>query len=225
MASDVARYGPDIPTESELKLCGNVEGKRVLELGSGAQASVAFATQGAHAIVVDSSTDRLADLQRQSEQADVRVEVHESDLADLAFVRADSIDLAFSSYAFDHVEDLNRLFRQVHRVLRQEAPLVFSLSHPAYAMIDDQAEEPLVVRRSYFDRNSTAPVDAEGDGGVAAFHRTISELFTGLIRANFRIDTILEPSPASSGPRSAEWHDAFKLVPRTLIIRARKEGI
>ena len=215
MATDVARYGPDIPTEAELKLLGNVEGKRVLELGSGVQASIAFAKQGAHVIIVDSSPERLAALRQRADEGEVRVELHESDLADLAFVRADSIDVAFSSFAFDAVDDLNRVFRQVHRVLRQDCPLVFSVSHPAYAMIDDSAEDPLLVRRSYFERST--------DGEPP--HRTISELFTGLIRSNFRVDTILEPSPASGGPRSGEWHDTFKYVPRTLIIRARKEGI
>jgi len=219
MPADVARYGPDIPTESELKLCGSVEGKRVLELGGAAQASIPFAKQGAHAIAVDWSPERLGALKRRCDEEDVRVELHESDLADLAFVRADSVDLAFSASAFDLVEDLNRVFRQVHRVLRQDAPLVFSVSHPAYAMIDDQAEEPLAVRRSYFDRDSAAP------GGEGPFHRTISELFTGLIRTNFRVDTVLEPSPVPGGPRSSEWRDAFRYVPRTLIIRARKEGI
>ncbi|MCU1450009.1 MAG: Methyltransferase domain [Acidimicrobiales bacterium] len=218
MAVDVARYGPDIPTETELRLCGNVEAKRVLELGLGAQGGIAFAKQGALAIGVDSSADRVAEMKRRCEEESVKVELHESDLADLAFVRADSIDVAFSSYAFDRVDDLNRVFRQVHRVLRQDAPLVFSVAHPAYAMIDDQATEPLVVRRSYFDHKRP-----EGEG--AEFHRTISDLFTGLTRANFRVDTLLEPEPASSGPRSSEWHDTFKFVPRTLIIRARKEGI
>jgi ubiquinone/menaquinone biosynthesis C-methylase UbiE len=215
MAADVARYGPDIPTEAELKLCGNLEGKRVLELGGGAQAAIAFAKQGAHAIAVDSSSERLSVLRDRADAEEVKIELHESDLADIAFVRADSIDLAFSSYAFDDVDDLNRVFRQVHRVLRQDAALVFSMSHPAYAMIDDSAEDPLLVRRSYFERST--------DGEKP--HRTISELFTGLTRANFRVDIILEPSPAPSGPRSSEWRDAFKYVPRTLIVRARKEGI
>src|SRR5437763_12394291 len=215
MATDVARYGPDIPTEAELKLLGNVEGKRVLELGSSAQGAIAFAKQGAHAITVDSSPERLAALRRNAADAEVKVELHESDLADIAFVRADSIDLAFSSYAFDAVDDLNRVFRQVHRVLRQDCPLVFSVSHPAYAMIDDTAEDPLLVRRSYFERST--------DGEKP--HRTISELFTGLMRANFRVDTVLEPAPAQGGPRSSEWRDTFKYVPRTLILRARKEGI
>jgi len=215
MAVDVARYGPDIPTEAELKLLGNLEGKRVLELGGAAQTVIAFAKQGAHAIAVDSSGERLAELRRCADEEEVKVELHESDLADIAFVRADSIDLAFSSYAFDQVDDLNRVFRQVHRVLRQDCPLVFSVSHPAYAMIDDSAEDPLLVRRSYFERS------ADGEKP----HRTISELFTGLTRANFRVDIILEPGPASGGPRSGEWKDTFKYVPRTLIVRARKEGI
>jgi ubiquinone/menaquinone biosynthesis C-methylase UbiE len=203
MATDVARYGPDIPTEGELRLCGNVEGKRVLELGVGAMAAIAFAKQGGHTIAVDSSEERLAEMRRRITEEEVKVELHESDLADLAFVRADSIDVAFSSYAFDGVDDLNRVFRQVHRVLRQDAPLVFSVAHPAYAMIDDQAEEPLVVRRSYFDHKRP-------EGEATEFHRTISDLFTGLTRANFRVDTVLEPEPASSGPRSSEWHDTFK---------------
>jgi ubiquinone/menaquinone biosynthesis C-methylase UbiE len=220
MAPEVARYGPDIPTEAELRLCGNVEGRRVLELGLAAEASIAFAQQGAHTIGVDSSGERLTEFRRKCDEADVKVELHESDLADLAFVRADSIDLAFSSYAFDSVEDLNRVFRQVHRVLRQEMVLVFSVAHPAYAMIDDQSEEPLLVRRSYFDHRQ--PDEA---APVPSYHRTVSELFTGLSRANFRVDTILEPEPASGGHRSHEWRDTFKYVPRTLIIRARKEGI
>jgi len=215
MAADVARYGPDIPTEAELRLLGNLEGKRVLELGVAAQASVAFAKQGAHTVAVDTFRERLAALRSRADEEEVKVELHESDLADLAFVRADSIDVAFSAYAFDAVDDLNRVFRQVHRVLRQDCPLAFSVSHPAYSMIDDAAEDPLLVRRSYFQRST--------DGELP--HRTISELFTGLTRSNFRVDTILEPGPANAGPRSPEWRDTFKFVPRTLIIRARKEGI
>src|SRR3954447_23603448 len=109
MAADVARYGPDIPTETELKLLGNVEGKRELELGGGAQAAIAFAKQGAHAIAVDSSPERLAELRRGADEEEVKVELHESDLADIAFVRADSIDLAFSSYAFGDVDLAGRV--------------------------------------------------------------------------------------------------------------------
>ncbi len=224
LPTDVAHYGPDIPTEGELRLLGDLKGKRVLELGcGGAQCSIAFAQQGAIAIGVDFSTEQLAFARRLCDRENVKVELHEGDLADLAFVRAESIDLVFSAYAFGYVEDLNRVFRQVHRVLRVGAPLVFSLPHPAYDMIDDDdPDEPLLVRRSYFERS---PIDYEHNGvAFTDYHHTIADLFTALTRASYRVDQILEPEPLPSGPRSPHWRETFRYVPRTVIFRARKEG-
>lgn len=224
LPTDVVHYGPDIGTEAVFRLCGNVEGKRVLELGcGGAQCSIAFARQGANAIGVDISSEQLAFARRLVAREGVKVELRHGDLADLAFVRADTMDLVFSAYAFGYVEDLDRVFRQVHRVLKPEHPLVFSLPHPAYDMIDDDADPDLLIRRSYFDR---APIEYERAGvAFTDYRHTIGDLFTSLSRANFRVDTILEPQPLADAPRSQHWRPTFTSVPRTLIIRARKEGI
>jgi SAM-dependent methyltransferase len=225
LPTDVAHYGPDIPTEADLRLLGDLGGKRVLELGcGGAQCSIAFAKQGAVAIGVDFSAEQLAFARRLTEREGVKVELHHGDLADLAFVRADSIDLAFSSFAFGYVEDLNRVFRQVHRVLKTGAPLVFSLPHPAYDMVDDDnGEQPLLIRRPYFDRS---PIEFDWNGNkFTAYHHTISDLYMGLTRAGYRVDVLVEPEPNAGGPRSIFWRETFRYVPRTLIVRARKEGI
>jgi len=223
LPTTVVHYGPDIPTEAELRLLGDLRGKRVLELGcGGAQCSIAFAKAGATAIGVDFSAEQLAFGRRLAEREEARIELRHGDLADLAFLRADSIDLAFSAYAFGYVEDLNRVFRQVHRVLKVGAPLVFSLPHPAYDMIDDDADPALLVRRSYFDRR---PIQYQLGGNTFTDYRhTFADLYMGLARASYRVDLILEPEPLASGPRSQWWRDTFTMVPRTLIIRARKEG-
>lgn len=223
LPTDVAHYGPDIGTEAEFRLLGDLKGKRVLELGcGGAQCSIAFAKQGATAIGIDASAEQLAFAKRLCDREEVRVELRHGDLADLAFLRADSIDVAFSAYAFGFVEDLNRVFRQVHRVLKVGAPLIFSLPHPAYDMIDDDADQPLLVRRSYFDHS---PIDYEWNGiQFTDYHHTIADLYMGLVRASYRVDTILEPAPTHTGPRSQHWRETFRYVPRTLIVRARKEG-
>jgi SAM-dependent methyltransferase len=224
LPTDVAHYGPDIATDADLRLLGHLRGKRVLELGcGGGQCSIAFAKQGAHAIGVDASGEQLAYARRLCEREGVKVELHHGDLADLAFLRADSIDLAFSSGAFGFVADLHRVFRQVHRVLRRGAPFVFSLPHPSWHFVTPGASgTPVTVSRSYFNRS---PIDHELEGiAFTDYHHTISDIFTGLTRANFRVDTVLEPEPLPSGPRSPLWNDAFTLVPRTLVVRARKEG-
>ena len=131
MAADVARYGPDIQTEAEFNLLGNLEGKRVLELGSAVQASIAFTKQGAHVIAVDTSAERLADLRRRADEEEVKIELHESDLADIAFVRADSIDaVRCAKLALD---------RGVGGALL--GPSAYFMKSPPVQYPDDQARE------------------------------------------------------------------------------------
>ena len=124
LPTDVAHYGPDIPTEAELHLLGDVRGRRVLELGcGGAQCSIAFAKQGASAIGVDFSAEQLAFARRLCEREEVKVELRQGDLADLAWLRGDSIDLVFSAYAFGYVEDLGRALSFLLDLRLDEGPL------------------------------------------------------------------------------------------------------
>lgn len=209
--TDSVTYGPDIPGEADLRLLGDLRGKRVLELGCGsAAASIAFARAGARPIGVDSSAERLAEARRLAAEAEVKVELRQGDLADLAFLRADTVDTAFSAWSFQHVEDLGRVLRQVHRVLKVGAPLVFSLPHPAYCLAEG---------RSYFDRG---PHDEAG--GRPVFQHTLSDLYMGLTRTSFRVDVLLEPEPLPGAQRSGSWTEHMDRAPRTLIVRARKEG-
>lgn len=217
-------YGPDIVDETDVRILGDLSGKRVLQLGSyDGRTAIALHRRGARVIAVEPSAERVAASRWAFDRTDTRLELLTTDLADLAAVRADSIDLAISIYSLAGVEDLGRVFRQVHRVLRQEAPLVFSLPHPAYSMIDPGSDEPLRVRRSYWDQ--TARGWDTGDHAGTDHTHTISELFTQLGRTNFRVDTLLEPEPDAHGVRSALWNETMRWVPSTLIVRAKKQGI
>jgi ubiquinone/menaquinone biosynthesis C-methylase UbiE len=119
LSTDSAHYGPDLPTEAELRLLGDLRGKRIVELGcGGAQCSISFARAGATAIGIDLSSEQLSYARALAEREKVKIELHQGDMADLAFLRADSVDIAFSSWAFQFVQDLGRVFRQVHRVLK-----------------------------------------------------------------------------------------------------------
>jgi SAM-dependent methyltransferase len=222
-SDEVVGYGPDIDTETQLRLLGHVENRRILVLGVGAGAEVvALARQGARVIGVDPSLARIDGARSAVDRAEVKAELHQSDLAELPFVRADSLDGVLSVYALAGIDDLDRVFRQVHRVLRRETHLVLSVPHPAYAQLDADSDEPPEVVRSYFDR-SPRPWRAGDDHGDE-YPRTIGDLFSSLTRANFRVDTLLEPEP-TGGPRSAQWRPVMAWAPATLILRGRKEGI
>lgn len=223
LPTDVVTYGSHMQQEDTLKLLGNVEGKRILDLGCGAgHNAIALAKQGAHVIGVDDSAHQIAEARAACEREETKVELHHAPLAELAFVRAETVDGVVSAYGLAPVEDLDRVFRQVHRVLRQEHPLVMSLPHPAFAVIDADDPERRVTR-SYWD---TAPITAADAEGPADVPRTLSALFTSLGRANFRVDTLLEPEPDPvGGHHSPQWTEAMSYLPATLIVRARKQGV
>jgi SAM-dependent methyltransferase len=199
----------DALTERELRLLGDLRGKRVLDLGCGnGSAGITFAQQGAIVIAIDGSDAHLARARERSEREEVKVEWRKGDLADLAFLRAESIDAAFSGFAVAEVEDAARLFRQVQRVLKPNGPFVFSYEHPMAMCIGPAG----TVDRSYFE---PGPIDVDRDGeAVRVFARGIGEVFTDLGRAGFRVDTVLEPGPDAPGAQ----------VPSTIVWRARKEG-
>jgi SAM-dependent methyltransferase len=220
---DSVGYGPEMPSERELRLLGDVKGKRVLDLGCGSgQASIVLARMGAHAIALDASAGQLERAKKRAEAEEVRVEWHRSDLADLAFLRADSIDVTFSSHALAEVEDLDRVFRQVHRVLRPGGAFVFSYEHPiALSTGRDVVGEGALplgnreVRRSYFERTGLT-VERDGES-ITLYTRTIGDVFAAAGRAGFRIDVLLEPEPLRSA-------DPGPAIPTSIVWRARKTG-
>jgi len=225
LSGRVVEFGPDLDHDQINRLIGNVEGRRVLDLGCGTgAAAIALARRGARVIAVETSTSRLAQARLAAERAEVRIEFHHSDLADLAFLRADAVDLVVSVYALTAVGDLSRVVRQVHRVLTPESPFVLSLPHPFASMLeDDEAEEqpPSLTRTAW--QPSPRAWRAAADEGVSHPH-SVSEVFTTLTRASFRVDTLLEPRADSDGtsPHRSSLSD---WVPETLLVRARKLGI
>ncbi len=213
----------DAPRDAAVRLLGSVRGKRLLELGCGTgEASVQFALNGATVIGIDGSADNIGRAREHAEATEVRLELHAGDLADLAFLRADSVDLAFSDGALARIVDLGRLFRQVHRVLRHGAAFVFSLPHPFALGTDTEpaGEGSLPLGRTYLARSyfDTSPIEVGSDDQALLLTRhTLSSVFTGLTRTGWRVDTLLEPEPPSGKEGRA-------LLPSAVIWRARKEG-
>jgi len=191
-------YGDNVPDERELRLVGDARGKRVLELGlpPGPPNSVVLAQGGARTIAVDNSLERIAAGRRAAEAADVRIEFQQAELFQLGFATSSSLDLVLCVERLTAVDDIDRLLRQVHRVLKPEAAFVVVLEHPAHAMFD--GDEP-IARRPY----------------GSATNLTIGDLCMSLQRTSFALDVLYELNDTKK---------SRSIVPRTLAIRARKLG-
>jgi SAM-dependent methyltransferase len=217
-------YGPDIADDRDLRLCGDVRAKRVLDLGCGSGGNaVWFARAGAKVTAVDPSGLAVRHARQLADQHELKVEFRQGDLTDVSFLTPSTVDLVFAgSGQVAQVEDLARLLRQLHRVMRPDAALVLALPHPFNAVLGDDGA--LDTTYGVADR---AMRTLSGDGGSVRVRlelRTMSELLTALARANFRVDAVHEPLPDPSAPRSARWRPVDALVPPTLVVRARKVG-
>ena len=198
-------FGQGVADDAELRLCGDVQGKRVIELGTprgpvdpqATPNAVTLALAGAKVIAIDPASEHISRLRSTAEAAEIRIECHQAELADLGFATSASVELVLAIHTLEQVDDLPRLLRQVHRVLRPEAPFVFSIIHPVAAMFDPGVAAPA-------RRYGAGPSHAMGD------------LFMKVERANFRVDVIHEL------PLLAHL-DA--LAPAVLVVRARKLGV
>ena len=189
-------YGDDVADDADLRLCGDVAGKRVIELGIAASAELDhLAEAGAKAIALDPSAERSPTCAPPAERAEVHVECHQGDLADLGFATSASVDLVFAAHTLDRVDDLPRLLRQVHRVLKPGAPFVFSIDPPGRAD---------VRRRRRRSPSRTAPTAAR------------SAICTALDRTNFHLDAIHELNDRPH-PRA--------LVPAALVLRPASRAL
>jgi SAM-dependent methyltransferase len=164
-------YGRDLPGDDELRLCGDIsEGKRALELGvSNQYNAIAFAAAGAKSLAVDPDGARIARLRDRAAEAGVRIECHVGELADLEFATSGSVEVVLANGTLGVVDDLGRLLRQVHRVLKPSRSFVICLRHPFADVYQGEVATP-----------------------YGSSSRTIEEWFTALGRANFRVDVLHE---------------------------------
>lgn len=219
-AHSTVRFGPDLDDNAFAKLLGHVSSKRILDLGCGFGGNaIALALAGAHVVAVDESPERLAVARAAADEAEVRIEFHHADPADLAFIRGDRIDSCIAVYSVAAVDDVARVFRQVHRVLKPDGPFVVSLPHPL-ALATDDDERPRMVR----PLNDPTPLTWSDDTTSLTVHpHGIETIVASLRSSNFRLDQLLEPACPPAPHPSRYWSPARSTVPPTIIFRCRKD--
>ena len=198
-------WGPEGLDEADARLLGDVAGRRVLEIGSGAaQCARWLRTQGADVVASDLSAGML----RRARAIDaatggILVPLLQADAGLLPLADA-SLDLACSAYgALPFVADSAAVMREVARVLRHGGRWVFSVTHPVrWALPDDPGPDGLVVRMSYFDRTPYVEQDADGRAVYVEHHRTLGDRVRELVAAGFVLEDLVEP----------EWPDGHDQV-------------
>lgn len=193
---------PENLHEQDVRLLGEVAGRRVLEVGCGSAPCARWlAAHGASVVASDLSAGMLRHARVAASRTGIAVPLVQGDAGSLPFADA-SFDLACSAFgAVPFVSDSAQVMREVARVLRPGGRWVFAVTHPIrWIFPDDPGPAGLMVQQSYFDRSPYVEVDATGRPTYVEHHRTMGDRIREIVGAGFVLTDVVEP----------EWPDGHE---------------
>jgi ubiquinone/menaquinone biosynthesis C-methylase UbiE len=234
-------YGPISPGERKLKLLGNVRGKDILEIGcGGGQNSIVLAKWGARAVGLDISENQIKYARKLAGKEGVKVTFHLGNMENLGVFGDETFDTVLSSFALSYVDDLEKTFQEVFRVLRKSGLFVFADVHPvAYrGRVVHRGKRRVWAVGNYFDRRKR-PWRWKVEEGIARFNTgqvIIQDYFDLPVSTGFLVERILEPKPFNINRLSEQerreipylaqyylkYYDLWNHVPFTIIFKAHK---
>ncbi len=224
-------YGVLCPTEEELRLFGDVEGKKLLEICCGSGHSLKYlADRGAGELWgVDLSEKQLENARRYLGEngcaANLVCGAMESGLG----LPEGYFDWVYSIYGMGWTTDLEGTFRRVASYLKPGGAFLFSWHHPlnyCAGWLPKQSHgwegERIPLTRSYFDEEPfRMPVDGME---VILRNRKISTYVNALSGAGFCLERMVEetdPAVLAAEPETFVEKKAH-MLPISVIFKARK---
>jgi ubiquinone/menaquinone biosynthesis C-methylase UbiE len=110
----------------------------------------------------------------------------------------ESLDIVTASLVYDHVDDLERAFGEVQRVLKSGGLFVFSVPHPTTYMFRDSEKDQFVPTRSYFDKQVLYHNIARSGKNFPAYPRIMQEYFQFFLENGFVLREFVENKPQDS---------------------------
>lgn len=187
-----------VETPILLSMLPSLRGKTVLDIGCGmGQHARHYADMGAASVLGIDISEKMLAYARAHNSADNIAYRH------MAMEELDAIegqfDLVTSSLAFDYVEDFEGLMRVIYGRMKADAKCVFSMSHPIVTAWDGaydrytrtETGERLYANLRNYCVEGLRKVDWIVDG-YECYHRTVSTLINGLIRAGLVVEECQE---------------------------------
>ncbi len=188
------------------KTLDNVKGKKVLDAGCGnGYFTRKLAKKGAKVHGVDFSHKFIEYCTKREEKKQLGCKYLQASLTDLTFFENESFDLIISNIVMVDVQDYQKAFFELNRILKKNGRFVWSNLHPVFGRLGamlyrlplDTArndDRPFYLVDRYFDSGGTL-ISWGNFKPLWQFHRTLSEYSHALKEAGFAIREIIEPKP------------------------------
>ncbi|AWB83928.1 class I SAM-dependent methyltransferase [Corynebacterium liangguodongii] len=207
---------PEMLSEKDARLLGDVSQARVLEIGCGSAPCASWLADDGVGFVTgfDISAGMLA-------RARHNVSLAQADVLALPY-RDASFDVAFSAFgALPFVRDVAAALAEIRRVLVPGGRFVFSVTHPMRWVFPDDPGS-LTAEISYFAR-AYEEYDDTGTLTYAEYHRTFGDWVRALRGSGLELLDVLEPEwPEGVSIPWGQWSpERGRIFPGTAIFVTR----
>jgi len=220
-------YGVLIPSEEELNLFGDVNGKKVLDIGCGSGHSLKYlADKGAVELWgLDISVKQIENARNFLAQSGYVSNLCNSPMEINPGIPNSYFDAVYSIYAIGWTLDIQTTFEHIAGYLKAGGIFIFSWDHPFMHCID-VIENQLAFTGSYFETELFT--FQKGGHNVSLYNRKLSDYINALAKAGFAIECLIEETDIGLLETKNEFSSAYysslkaRKFPMSFIIKARR---
>ena len=221
------KYGPYTPTEDQLHLLGDVQGKAVLEIGCGCGESLAWMKErnARELWGLDISAEQIAKAKELLADSGGKGRLFASPMETNPGIPCRYFDLVYSVYALGWTSDIDKTVMLISEYLKTGGHFIFSWDNPLLQCID-ATDGRYLLSRSYVDERE---ITMEKQGSQLRLRNwKLSTYLNCLSSHGFLIEQVVEASdydPAEADIfREAKYYSAglARLINNTVIVKARK---
>jgi len=220
------------------RLTGSVKGLSILDAGCGnGYLCRLLAKKGAKMVGIDLSRRFIEIAEQKEKETPLGIMYYIGTLCNLAMFQNETFDMIISNLAIMDVHDLEKAVNELHRILKKNGKLIFSIMHPCFSSppIHGWVRMPLDSNRKedwlywkvdrYFERSVEIWQYLDWPP-TYSFHRPLSDYIKTLVRNSFTITDFEEPIPSkrAMSEHFRDFGNEYDRISWFLIVGAKKNA-